>query len=172
MFRREASVDMISARDSLAHRHNGHSRSAGNLSTCGLQPRRHCRTARRKAMVVPQCVQPGVDVAFSTRRPLAHVRMPRLRVEACAWSIHVASIETGTAATDTHALQASAYGSKQCVPLHIGRYHNQATTSHARLVDCSCPPHLWCYTEIAPNAWQRRGTQKTRNTYNQHLWCC
>ena len=25
-----------------------------------------------------------------------------------------------------------------------------------------------CYTEKAPNAWQRRGTQKTRNTYN-HL---
>ena len=24
-----------------------------------------------------------------------------------------------------------------------------------------------CYTEKAPNAWQRRGTQKTRNTYNQ-----
>ena len=22
-----------------------------------------------------------------------------------------------------------------------------------------------CYTEKAPNAWQRRGTQKTRNTY-------
>ena len=25
-------------------------------------------------------------------------------------------------------------------------------------------PHLWCYTEKAPNAWQRRGTQKTKNT--------
>ena len=24
-----------------------------------------------------------------------------------------------------------------------------------------------CYTEKAPNAWQRRGTQKTRNTYSQ-----
>ena len=24
-----------------------------------------------------------------------------------------------------------------------------------------------CYTEKAPNAWQRQGTQKTRNTYNQ-----
>ena len=24
-----------------------------------------------------------------------------------------------------------------------------------------------CYTEKAPNAWQRRGTQKTGNTYNQ-----
>ena len=24
-----------------------------------------------------------------------------------------------------------------------------------------------CYTEKAPNAWQRRGTQKTRNIYNQ-----
>ena len=24
-----------------------------------------------------------------------------------------------------------------------------------------------CHTEKAPNAWQRRGTQKTRNTYNQ-----
>ena len=24
-----------------------------------------------------------------------------------------------------------------------------------------------CYTGKAPNAWQRRGTQKTRNTYNQ-----
>ena len=26
---------------------------------------------------------------------------------------------------------------------------------------------FWCYTEKAPNAWHRRGTQKTRNTYNQ-----
>ena len=24
-----------------------------------------------------------------------------------------------------------------------------------------------CYTEKAPNAWERRGAQKTRNTYNQ-----
>ena len=24
-----------------------------------------------------------------------------------------------------------------------------------------------CYTEKAPNAWHRRGTQKTGNTYNQ-----
>ena len=27
-----------------------------------------------------------------------------------------------------------------------------------------------CNTEKAPNAWQRRGTQKTRNTYNQPNW--
>ena len=27
--------------------------------------------------------------------------------------------------------------------------------------------HLWWYTEKAPYAWQRRGTQKTRNIYNQ-----
>ena len=26
---------------------------------------------------------------------------------------------------------------------------------------------LLCYTEKAPNAWQRRGTQQTKNTYNQ-----
>ena len=43
---------------------------------------------------------------------------------------------------------------------------------------------LLCYKEKAPNAWQRRGTQKTRNTYNQpnrlnrqtsqtkHNWLC
>ena len=31
-------------------------------------------------------------------------------------------------------------------------------------IECGWP---WCYTEKAPNAWQRRGTQKTRNTYNQ-----
>ena len=31
----------------------------------------------------------------------------------------------------------------------------------------TCTPAAMCYTEKAPNAWQRRGTQKTRNTYNQ-----
>ena len=31
----------------------------------------------------------------------------------------------------------------------------------------SCHTSTECYTEKAPNAWQRRGTQKTRNTYNQ-----
>ena len=31
----------------------------------------------------------------------------------------------------------------------------------------SCGAGYGCYTEKAPNAWQRRGTQKTRNTYNQ-----
>ena len=28
-----------------------------------------------------------------------------------------------------------------------------------------------CYTEKAPNAWQRRGTQKTRNTYKRFMVC-
>ena len=32
---------------------------------------------------------------------------------------------------------------------------------------CTWPAAVGCYTEKAPNAWQRRGTQKTRNTYNQ-----
>ena len=29
------------------------------------------------------------------------------------------------------------------------------------------PQRLQCYTEKAPNAWHRRGAQKTGNTYNQ-----
>ena len=34
-------------------------------------------------------------------------------------------------------------------------------------VALACRLQCLCYTEKAPNAWQRRGTQNARNTYNQ-----
>ena len=57
-------------------------------------------------------------------------------------------------------------------PMHV---HSQAAHACAcdlpfAVVSCYFVHSLLCcvcYTEKAPNAWQRRGTQKTRNTYNQ-----
>ena len=46
-----------------------------------------------------------------------------------------------------------------------GREECHLIGSHSR-TPSSLVPWL-CYTEKAPKAWQRRGTQKTRNTYHQ-----
>ena len=45
-----------------------------------------------------------------------------------------------------------------CRPPSLSAFHTPASTAME-------PP--WCYTEKAPNAWQRRGTQETRNTHKQ-----
>ena len=47
------------------------------------------------------------------------------------------------------------------------KHHNKITTSSNQTKRPPAAVESMCYTEKSPNAWQRRGTQKTRNTYNQ-----
>ena len=54
----------------------------------------------------------------------------------------------------------------RCHSRPAGGYGNHFVSQHSTRHRSTCP-FLLCYTEKSPNAWQRRGTQKTRNTYNQ-----
>ena len=121
----------------------------------------------------PLCRVLFVECAFGPDHLLAHQQHPHHRPTSVLEEGSGVRMGIGTNATVTHprelcwAQARLEYQTRSYMKI-TERFRRACVAGVAAQRQRSlCAGTLTCYTEKAPNAWQRRGTQKTRNTYNQ-----
>ena len=82
---------------------------------------------------------------------------------ACMFSKRCTSTGCVTGVWGLFLLAKALQGVEHLSRLAWAQIHQRDIVITETLTGRPCP----CYTEKAPNAWHRRGTQKTGNTYNQ-----